>query len=52
MVEVHHFHFDGRPDPRTYVVEPWVADAACLSDCDWVLGLEGTLSGTPGDGRR
>jgi lipopolysaccharide transport system ATP-binding protein len=22
--------------PRTYVVEPWVADAACLSDFDWV----------------
>lgn len=22
--------------PRTYVVEPWVADAGCLSDFDWV----------------
>ena len=22
--------------PRTYKVEPWVADAACLSDFDWV----------------
>ena len=22
--------------PRTYVVEPWVADSGCLSDFDWV----------------
>jgi lipopolysaccharide transport system ATP-binding protein len=22
--------------PRTYLVEPWVADAGCLSDFDWV----------------
>jgi len=22
--------------PRSYVIEPWVADAGCLSDFDWV----------------